>query len=266
LVGHDLSLDVIGVLAVHRHGTVLTGVDVGTRQARLLLALLAVNRVRVVPVGRAVEALWGDAPPRRPTRNVATVVSRLRTVLGSDIVVGGRVGYRLGAQVRVDLFDASELVESAEAATNDDHALRSARLAVSQLDKGEVVDDWPDVYWAESARRMRASLLRRARHLAAEAALRVGDLRTARDAAEAAVAADAFDEVACRTLMCAYAAAGEPVRALLAYERLRSTLAAGLGVYPAPQTRDLHAAILQGAAAPVPVEGSRGSERPSMVG
>jgi DNA-binding SARP family transcriptional activator len=46
-------------------------------------------------------------------------------------------------------------------------------------------------------------------------------------------------------LMRAHAAAGEPARALLAYQRLRTTLAFELGADPAAQTRDLHLAILR---------------------
>jgi hypothetical protein len=63
--------------------------------------------------------------------------------------------------------------------------------------------------------------------------------------ARAAVAADPLDEAAYRGLMQAYALTGEPARALAAYEELRTTLAAELGVDPTRATRDLHVAILQ---------------------
>ena len=43
----------------------------------------------------------------------------------------------------------------------------------------------------------------------------------------------------------AAAAAGEPARALVAYEALRGTLAGELGADPAPQTQELHLAILR---------------------
>ncbi|MFD1545765.1 ATP-binding protein, partial [Nonomuraea guangzhouensis] len=60
-----------------------------------------------------------------------------------------------------------------------------------------------------------------------------------------AVAADPFDEAAQRLLMRAHGAAGEPARALLAYERLRDILAAELGTDPAAETRAVHLAILR---------------------
>lgn len=92
---------------------------------------------------------------------------------------------------------------------------------------------------------MHLELCRRARDCAAAGAFGVGDLSGARVAAEAALAADPFDEVACRILMRACHAAGQPARALRAFERLRSWLATELGVDPAAATRDLHVAILR---------------------
>jgi DNA-binding SARP family transcriptional activator len=91
---------------------------------------------------------------------------------------------------------------------------------------------------------MHSTLPRGARHTAAELALRVGDFRLARTTADAAVAADPFDEPATRLLMRAHLAGGEPARALIAYERLRTTLATELGIDPTDATRDLHLTIL----------------------
>jgi DNA-binding SARP family transcriptional activator len=254
LVGQSLSIDVIGSFTVRRDGTVLNGRDVGTRKARTLLAMLAVNRGRLTAIDRVVDALWGGSPTRRPASDAATLISRLRAALGPDTVPGGRAGYWIDSHVHVDLFDARGLVESAEATADTDRALRLARRALDHLDKGGVLHEWPDVDWAEPARVQHDSLLRRARHRATEAALRLGDVHTARDTAEIAVAADAFDETAYRGLMCAHTAAGEPARALLVYERLRNILATALGTDPAAQTRELHIAILRGTAATAPLQ------------
>jgi len=245
----DIRLRLVGGLAVSRSGQALPAKEVGSRKARLLLALLAVDRGRLVTVDRIVDVLWGDRVPRRPAENVATLVSRLRGVLGRPAVLGGRAGYRLGELVRVDLSDAAELVAEAEARLAGGEpasALAAARPAVEMLAGGEVLADEPDAPWAEPARATHGMLLRRARHTAAEAALRIGDSQAARAAAETAAAADPMDEVAHRTLMRAHVAAGEPARALAVYERLRVTLAGELGVDPASPTRELHLAILRG--------------------
>src|SRR4051794_6934751 len=64
------------------HGTrTLAGPDLGSRKGRVLLMLLAVRRGRAVPVDEAAEALWPEGPPDRFEQNVASLVSRLRSVL-----------------------------------------------------------------------------------------------------------------------------------------------------------------------------------------
>lgn len=242
-----LWLSVVGVFAVGSVDGAIPAAEVGSRKARTLLALLAVEGGRVVPVDRVIEVLWGEVRPRRPVADVATLVSRLRAGLGADVVVGRR-GYRLGHSVAVDLYEARALVVDAEARLGGGavaSAMVSARRAVGLLDRGEVLVELPDADWAERARAVRADLLRRGRHAVAEAALCVGDAATARVAADAAVGADPLDERACRALMRAFYLTGEPGRALAAYERLRTVLADELGVAPSEATRDLHTAVLQ---------------------
>jgi DNA-binding SARP family transcriptional activator len=185
---------------------------------------------------------------------VATLVSRLRGALDPQVIVGGSRGYRLGGQVRVDLWEATELTEVAERALPGDprHAQRVAQEAVRLLADAEVFAEDPGVAWAEPARLARIDALRRARHVAASAALRQRQLPVARQTAQAAVAEDPFDEVAYRLLMRAHEAAGEPARALVAYERLRRTLAEELGIDPAAATHALHVTILRNATVPLP--------------
>src|SRR5262249_16303266 len=71
--------------------------------------------------GRAVErmgeVLWDGQPPDGAERNVATLVSRLRSVIGTDAIAGGRSGYRLvtGDRLAVDVDEAERFVTEAEA-------------------------------------------------------------------------------------------------------------------------------------------------------
>jgi pentatricopeptide repeat protein len=88
-------------------------------------------------------------------------------------------------------------------------------------------------------------VLRRGRHTAAVVTIHAGEPPTALAAARAGVVADPLDEIACRLLMRAYCASGEPGRALRVYEHLRVTLARELGCDPARATRDLHLAVLR---------------------
>src|SRR5689334_11800546 len=74
-------------------------INVGSRKARVLLALLASRRGRAVPLDEIVDVLWVEQRPRRPHREVATLVSRLRGRLGRDVVVGVRLD--IGSAVRL---------------------------------------------------------------------------------------------------------------------------------------------------------------------
>ncbi|GII00084.1 ATP-binding protein [Planobispora takensis] len=252
----EIELRLVGSLAVGRAGEVRSSGAVGSRQARTLLALLAVRRGHLVPSDAITDVLWDGAPPSRPAQNLATLVSRLRMTFGPEVIVGGRGGYRLGPGVTVDLDRAAALVGEAETRLTGGEpvlALAAARGAAELLAAAGVLADQPDALWAEPARTVQAGLLRRARHTAAEAALRTRNPAEAVTAAEAAIRADPLDEAAHRLLMRAHEAAGEPGRALAAYERLRETLAEELGADPARVTRDLHEAILRERAVAGPI-------------
>jgi DNA-binding SARP family transcriptional activator len=251
-----LWLQLVGALTVYRDGQAHTGPDVGSRRARTLLALLAVERPRPVPADRIAEVLWDDAPPRRPARSVATLVSRLRGTFGRDLVAGGSAGYSLGEAVGTDLGDAAARVVEAQARLSGGEPSEALAAACQALDLlgagqacggrgGDALADEPDVGWTKRARTLHVELLRRARHTAATAGLDAGDHVAAMAAAEAAAAADPFDEVAHRAWMRAHAMAAEPARALRTYENLRERLARELGVGPEGATRQLHVAILR---------------------
>ena len=188
-------------------------------------------------------------PPAAAEQNVASLVSRLRRVLGAEVIPGGRHGYRLaaGSRVSVNLDAAAWYCDQAERklASAAAVALGAAERAVGLLSAGTALADEPYSSWAEPARGELRGLLRRARLAAAQAALAAGDPNLAARYAQAAMTADTLDEAAHRWYMSAAVAAGEPARALAAYALLRERLAEELGTDPAPQTRQLHLAILR---------------------
>ncbi len=245
----SVELRLAGTFRIVRDGTELTDGEIGSRKSRTLLKLLAVERSRLVPVDRIVEVLWPNERPTAPGQNVATLVSRLRAVLGADLIQGGREGYRLAADlgVTVDLDTAALLCEQAEGklTTVAAVALAAAERAHELLSAGTAIGDEPYADWADPAREEVRDLLRRIRLAAAEAALATGDPRRAASYAEAAMAADPLDEAAHRWYMLASVAAGEQAKALAAYEALRRRLGRELGADPAPRTRELHLAILR---------------------
>jgi DNA-binding SARP family transcriptional activator len=265
-IGHppEVQVTIVGPFGVRRHGQVMPSQNIGSRKARMLLALLAVDPQRLTGVEAIAEALWAAAP-RRAAQDIATLVSRLRAALGWHTVAGGRAGYRLGEAVQVDLHDAVGHVNTAvRQLRTGEHptALRAASGALHLLHPGGVLDDMPTAEWAEPARLLHAASLRQARHILAEAALRAANAELARQAATAALHSDPFDEAACRLVMRAHDAAGEPARAAAEFQRLRVRLAEELGVDPAAETRDLHVALLRGEAAP-PAASAVPKQRPA---
>ena len=160
---------------------------------------------------------------------------------------GDSRGYRLGA-ARVDVDEAARLVEEAGRrleAGAPAVAASAAGRALALLGSGAALVGEPDADWVNALRDEVRSLLRTARHRAAEAALRTGRGREAVNVATAAVGDDRFDETAHRLLMRAYRGVGEPARALTTYGELAAALRDELGVEPAPQTRRVHLAILR---------------------
>ncbi|TCK27267.1 ATP-binding protein [Pseudonocardia endophytica] len=235
-----------GAMAVTRGGT---EVAIPGRKARLLLARLAAASGSVV-AGDLVEDLWPDRPPASPSDNIATLVSRLRSALGPEVVTGGRAGYRIGGPpaVRVDVVEARALATDSGRhlrAGAPALALAAADRGVALLDGGRALTGEPDAVWVEALRAEAAEVLRDLRHLVAEAGPAVGDHASGVAAARAAADADPLDERAHRLLMAAHRSAGEQDRALAVYARLRSALAESLGVDPDERTHALYLAILR---------------------
>ena len=125
-----------------------------------------------------MDVLWPNERPAAPEQNVATLVSRLRAVLGADLIQGGRTGYRLaaGPGIVVDLDTAARFCDQAEGklATAAAVALAAAERAHELLSAGTAIGDEPYADWADPAREQVRELLRRVRLAAAEAALATG--------------------------------------------------------------------------------------------
>jgi len=218
----------------------------GSRKGRLALCVLALAGGQVVPADVLVDTLWGDTPPAQPEDQLAVLISRLRSVLGRDRIQHRDRGYLLVC----DWLDASELAALTEemdrrrGAGNVLGAAAAARVALSLL-RGyglpSVSGEWAQLRLAELDR-----LAGRARRVAAIALFEAGDWMAAADAANAAVAADGYDEESLRILLRAHVAGGRVAAALSAYAQARERLAADLGTDPSPETVALYTAILRG--------------------
>ena len=100
------------------------------KQVPLLLAYLVLARQR--PVGREelIGALWPDNAPRSQDAALRTLLSRLRSSLGADVLVGrDELLLELPEPVWVDVEAAVTHVERALAALEADDARRAWALA-----------------------------------------------------------------------------------------------------------------------------------------
>jgi len=73
----------LGPLEVRSAGALL---PLGGEKQRGLLAVLLLHANEVVSVDRLVEDVWGEAPPRTVQAYVQNCVSRLRAVLGREVI------------------------------------------------------------------------------------------------------------------------------------------------------------------------------------
>src|SRR5439155_5155077 len=110
---------------------------------------------------------WPGGPPAQPAANIAVLVSRLRSVLGPDLIQGGRPGYvfRPGPTCWIDVDAASDLVTVARRSLSGGDLVSAgaaARAAIALLERGEVLEDAPYADWLEMARTSARRLLRAA--------------------------------------------------------------------------------------------------------
>ena len=241
----SVRVRLVGPLRLYVDGSRVADLPAG--RASSLLGMLAVEAGHLVPTDRLIDDLWPGGAPAKAEQNVASLVSRLRRLVGRDQIQGGRSGYR--GEFGTDVQEAEALLGEAEgrlAAGAFGPAATAARRALAVLDGGELLEDEPYAAWAQGPRRRVGRLLRRARSCVWTAALELGDTAAALDAAAAAVDADPFDEDAHRALMRANHRRGDRGAALVVFKRLERELHDELGVAPADETLELYEAIAGG--------------------
>ncbi len=236
-----------GRLVVDLDGRRIEG-ELPGRQGCALVAVLALERPRVLTRDAMVDALWGERPPAAADAALSALLSKLRRALGPERLRGrGEVWLDLPDGVSVDVEEALEALERAEAALGrgDPHAAYGPAFAARYvLERGLMPGH--DAPGLEDWRRRLDDCFLRALECSAEASLRVGgsELPSAEAAARALVAAAPYRQCGHRLLVEALAARGEIPEALRAYEALRRTLRDELGVSPGPELRALHLRLL----------------------
>ena len=229
-------------------------IGMGGPRQRAVLAALAADLGRPVPVETLIDRVWGERPPERPRPVVHVYMARIRGAMrqaGADPQLVHRAGgYALELpDDRVDVHRFGQLVERARAVERDD--AEQARLLRQALDlwTGVPLSGVPGEWAArmrEAWERQRVdAVLRWAR-----AELRRGRPAEVLDELSDLVARNPLSEAGAATLMQALRAAGRGADALLCYVGIRSRLADELGCDPGPELQELHVALLRETADP----------------
>jgi DNA-binding SARP family transcriptional activator len=223
--------------------------DAGHARQRAVLAVLALDAGRVVPIEVLIDRVWGAEPPRSVRNIVYGYVARLRVLVGNGtdpaITLSRRPGGYLlqAAPDQMDLTRFRRLVAQAADAEDEERARRLLGQGAA-LWRGPALADL-DSAWLNA---MRTTL--ELERVAAAADLGDIRLRCGEHAAlvgelTALAAAAPGDERLIGQLMLALYRSGRQADALRRYDLTRRYLADELGADPGPQLSALHRKILR---------------------
>lgn len=124
-----LTISLLGPFEVSMGGA---AVAVPPGRLSALLAVLAMNPGETVSVGRLAAAVWGDDLPENPRRAVQLYITRLRALLGKDLIQTRPAGYVLAvAPGQVDLSCFLRLLDAATAERGVTHERKLLREALA---------------------------------------------------------------------------------------------------------------------------------------
>ena len=239
-----LEFRLLGPVEVRSGGELL---PLGGPRQRALLALLCLNRGRVVSVDRIVDELWGDSAPASARHMVEVYVSKLRGLLGPHALTTRSPGYVLQLEpeaLDVDRFEGL-IADGEEALAAGDPEAAAARFTGGLgLWRGSPLADFTFEPFTQSeiARLEERKLIAEEGRIDAE--LELGRSMELVSEIERLIEKAPFRERFRAQLMLALYRAGRQADALHAYRQARETLVAELGIEPGQELRDLERAIL----------------------
>lgn len=211
---------------------------------RALLARLALERGRVVPVETLVDDLW-RAPPPSARKMLQGHVSQLRAALGADAIETRPPGYLLESPAAdVDLGRFEQLTDAAAAACDAAARVEYLRRALA-LWRGPALAEFRDEPFALAAARRLCDLRLAALEERFETELELGPADRLVPELEALVEQEPLRERLRRQLMLALYGSGRQAEALEAYRAFRRLLVDELGIEPRPEIQELERAILR---------------------
>jgi ABC-type transport system substrate-binding protein/DNA-binding SARP family transcriptional activator len=209
-------------------------IDLGPRQQRAVLAMLALEPGRTVSVDRLAEGLWGETPPASAPKMIQLYISRLRKALdgdGASILTHGR-----GYELQLDEHDVD--------AVRFERLLEQHPRDALALWRGAALADLADEPFAAAEIRRLDDLRLRATELAIDADIAAGRHAEVIGELDALVEREPLRERLHAQRMLALYRSGRQADALAAYREARTALVEQIGVEPGAELRRLHEAIL----------------------
>lgn len=252
MTGRGVQLNVLGTLEYRRAGEI---VDLGSHKQRSLLALLLINRNRVVSTDRILDELWGEEGADK--QNALWVhISNLRSALEPDrparsegtLLLTRAPGYLL--QVEPDEVDASVferlLAEGRGLASHDPSAASLVFAEALSMWRGRTFEDFTYDSFAQSEIHRLDALRLDAVEGRIEADLARGLSHQLVGELEGLVRENPYREHLTALLMTALYRSRRQAEALRAYGQLRDRLGSELGIEPSAALRGLEEQILTG--------------------
>jgi SARP family transcriptional regulator, regulator of embCAB operon len=240
-------IQLCGRLAVELLGRDLTA-KLPAGQAQVLFTYLTVTRALPSARDKLVEALWPYRPPAGADTALSALLSRLRSVLGAEVLSGrSEIHLRLPHDAWIDLEAAEEAIHRAEAAvTQGDWARGWGPSLVALFTARRGFLPRHDLPWADEHRRRLEQIRIAALECYAAVALGVGgsELAPGERVARELIELAPYREHSHALLMQILTARGNSAEALRVYETLRQRLRDELGATPAPELRDLQEQLL----------------------
>ncbi len=255
--GTCLQIHLLGTLRLWRDNQIVLPDAWPGRKTCQIFKILVTYRHRTVSSEELIDWLWSHLSPESAHGSLWVAINRLRHLLEpeatgrgiSSFILTEPPGYRFDpagrCQIDVDAFLDQVHNGKEQQRRGEWEVAINTYLAAQALYRGDYLAE--DLYaeWAIPTReRLRETLLDLKNDLAV-CYLSLGRYQEALDQARHILDQDICRESAWRLLMEAYYRCGEPDRALRAFERCRTVLAAELGVDPLPETVALHEHILR---------------------
>jgi DNA-binding SARP family transcriptional activator len=221
---------------------------IAAAKPRALLALLLLNRNRVVPTERLVDELWGEEVPARATKALQVYVSQLRKALGPERLVTRPPGYELQigeGELDVDRFESLAAAAREQLAAGNAGAAAAGLREALALWRGPVLREFRSEPFAGPAAARLEDLRLDATEDRLQAELDAGVSAGVISELEELIAAEPFRERPRALLMLALYRADRQADALDLYRRTRELFVNELGIDPGPVLQELERAVLR---------------------